>query len=211
VIEYTYTLLLATRTTIFLTITSFLVALFIGFLLAFARLDKKNWYFWPAQGVVQLIRSTPLLLQLFYLFYVLPFVGIRIDPFPAAILGLGINYGAYMSEVIRSGIVAVNKGQWEAAYALGMSQSLAMRRIVLPTAIRIIIPPLGNYLVSLFKDTALVATISISELLFTARLLAAQTFHYFEIFTITFFMYFAISYPAAKLVALVEKRLRIAP
>lgn len=207
--KYLVPLLAGTGLTIFLTISSFIVAVGIALVLAFTRLNRARWYFWPAQGVVQLVRSTPLLLQLFYLFYVLPFLGVRIDPIPAGILGLGINYGAYMSEVVRAGIVAVSRGQWEAAFALGMSYPLAMRRVVLPQAIRIITPPLGNYFVSLFKDTALVATISITELLFTARLLAAETFHYFEIFTLTFVIYFAISYPAAKAVMWLERRLRI--
>lgn len=196
--------------TVTLTIGAMGVALALGLLLALARLDKRRWYFvWPAQAFVELIRGTPLLVQLFYIFYVLPFVGIRLDRVPAGILGLAINYGAYLSEVFRSGIEAVPRGQWEAADALGMSNRLKLRRIVLPQAFRIVVPPVGNYFISLFKDSALVATISIPELLFTAQLLASETFRYVEIYTVIFVIYFAISYPASLGVRWVERRLQL--
>jgi polar amino acid transport system permease protein len=197
-------------TTIGLTVGGMAFALVVGLVLALARLDKRRWYFvWPAQIVVELIRGTPLLVQLFYIFYVLPFLGLRLDPIPAGILGLGLNYAAYLSEVFRSGIEAVPRGQWEAADALGMSHRLKLRRIVLPQAFRIVIPPVGNYFIALFKDSALVATISISELLFTAQLIASETFRYVEVYTIIFIIYFAISYPASLGVRWLERRLRV--
>ena len=208
--EWSGPLLTGAGLTIFLTLTSFVVALVLGLALALVRLNRKWWYaYWPAQAFIELIRGTPLLLQLFYLFFVLPFVGITMSPMLTAILGLGINYGAYMSEIYRSGIEAVDRGQWEAAHALAMPLPKIMRLVVLPQAFRIIIPPLGNYFVSLFKDTALVSTISIAELLFSARLLASQTFQYTEIFTICFIMYFVMSFPASRSVAWLERRMRI--
>ena len=139
----------------------------------------------------------------------LPFVGITLNPIFTGILGLGVNYGAYMSEVYRAGIEAIDRSQWEAAHALAMPTTLIMRMIVLPQAFRIIIPPMGNYLISLFKDTAIVATISIEEVTFTARLLASQTFQYLAIFTAVLVIYFVISYPASRGVAWLERRLRI--
>jgi polar amino acid transport system permease protein len=209
-LEWGPPLLRGTLLTIFLTFASFAFALVLGLALALARLDRRRWYLYlPAQGIVELVRGTPLLVQLFYLFFVLPFVGITLNPILTGILGLGINYGAYMSEVYRAGIEAIDRSQWEAAHALAMPTGLIMRLIILPQALRIVIPPLGNYLVSLFKDTAIVATISIQEVTFTARLLASQTFQYLAIFTAVLVIYFAISYPASRGVAWLERRLRV--
>lgn len=210
VVEWGPPLLRGTALTILLTVASFAFALVLGLVLALARLSRQRWYLYrPAQAVVELVRGTPLLVQLFYLYFVLPFVGITMNPIVTGILGLGINYGAYMSEVYRAGIEAIDRSQWEAAHALAMPTPLILRLIVLPQAFRIVIPPMGNYLVSLFKDTAIVATISIRELLFSARLLAAETFQYFAIFTAVLVIYFAISYPASRGVAWLERRMRI--
>jgi polar amino acid transport system permease protein len=209
-VEWGPALLRGTGLTIFLTVASFAFALVLGLLLALARLSRRQWYLYaPAQAFVELVRGTPLLVQLFYLYFVLPFVGITMNPIVTGILGLGINYGAYMSEVYRAGIEAIDRSQWEAAHALAMPTPLILRLVVLPQAFRIIVPPMGNYLVSLFKDTAIVATISIQELTFSARLLASQTFEYFAIFTAVLVIYFAISYPASRGAAWVERRLRI--
>jgi polar amino acid transport system permease protein len=196
--------------TVFLTFTGMSVALVIGLVIALARLDpRRKFLTWPARAFVEIIRGTPLLLQLFYIFYVLPSFGIRLDRLVAGILGLGLNTGAYLSEVFRSGIDAVQKGQWEAADALGMPTGLTLRHIVLPQALRIVIPPVGNYFISMFKDTALVATISVPELLFSGQLLAAQSFRYLEIYSLIFVMYLVISYPASLGVRWIERRLRI--
>jgi polar amino acid transport system permease protein len=196
--------------TVFLTFTGMSLALVIGLVIALARLDpRRKFLTWPARAFVEIIRGTPLLLQLFYIFYVLPSFGIRLDRLVAGILGLGLNTGAYLSEVFRSGIDAVQKGQWEAADALGMPTGLTLRHIVLPQALRIVIPPVGNYFISMFKDTALVATISVPELLFSGQLLAAQSFRYLEIYSLIFVMYLVISYPASLGVRWIERRLRI--
>jgi len=209
-LEWGPPLLRGTGLTIVLTVSSFAFALVLGLALALARLDRRRWYLYtPAQAFVEFVRGTPLLVQLFYLYFVLPFVGITLNPMVTGILGLGINYGAYMSEVYRAGIEAIDRSQWEAAHALAMPTPLILRLVVLPQAFRIVIPPMGNYLVSLFKDTAIVATISIRELLFSARLLASQTFQYLAIFTAVLVIYFAISYPASRGVAWLERRLRI--
>jgi polar amino acid transport system permease protein len=209
-VEWGPPLLRGTALTVFLTFASFAFALVLGLILALARLDRRRWYAYaPAQAVVELVRGTPLLVQLFYLFFVLPFIGITLDPILTGVLGLGINYGAYMSEVYRAGIEAIDRSQWEAAHALAMPTPLILRLVVLPQAFRIVVPPMGNYLVSLFKDTAIVATISIQEVTFTARLLASQTFQYVAIFTAVLVIYFAISYPASRGVAWLERRLRI--
>lgn len=194
--------------TVLLTFASMALALLIGLLLALARVGRRRAPAWLAAGFVEIIRGSPLLLQLFYIYYVLPFVGLRLPPIAAGILGLAINYGAYLSEVFRAGIAAVERGQWEAASALGLPRRVTMRRVVLPQAIRIVIPPIGNYFISLFKDTALVSTISIAELIFRGQLIAADTFKYLKIYTVIFLMYLAISFPASLAVRQLERRLR---
>lgn len=195
--------------TILLTFASMAFALIVGLFLALARLEpRRRWVYLPATAFVELVRGTPLIVQLFYLFFVLPTIGIRLDPVPTGILGLGINYSCYLSEVYRAGIVAVDKGQWEAAAALGLPMSSTLRRVILPQAIRIVIPPIGNMFIGLFKDTAIVSTISVQELLFSGRLLASTNFRYFEIFTIIAIIYFALSYPTSLAVKWLERRLR---
>ncbi len=204
------TILAGVGLTVFLTFASMALALVVGLLLALAKINRRAWYFyWPAAALVEIERDTPLLLQLFFLFFVLPTWGLRIDPIPTGILGLGLNYAAYLSEVIRAGIEAVPRGQQEASRALGMSQRQTMRIVILPQALRIVVPPIGNYFVSLFKDTALVSTISIQELLFTTRLIASQNFRYLELFSIAFTIYFIISFPAAWAVRWLERRWQV--
>jgi polar amino acid transport system permease protein len=196
--------------TVMLTITGMALAMVIGLGLALARLDRRRrWVAGPAGVFVEIIRGSPLLLQLFYIFYVCPFFGLRLTPIVAGILGLGINYGAYLSEVFRAGIEAVDHGQWEAARALGMRARVYMPKVVLPQALRIVIPPVGNYFISLFKDTALVSTISIGELLFRGQLLAAENFKYLQIYSFIFVLYLMISFPASRAVRALERRLRV--
>jgi polar amino acid transport system permease protein len=157
---------------------------------------------------VQLVRATPLLIQLIYIYFALPFAGIHLDPFLAAFVGLTLNVTAYLSEVYRSGIEAVPKGQRDAAAALGMRPWVITARVVLPQAIRIVIPALGNYMVSLFKDTSLAAVITVQELLFTGQIIAARNYDYFTIYTLVFVLYFAVGYPAIRLVMLIENRVK---
>ena len=192
--------------TVFLTCGSMALALVLGLLLALARISPSRVRSLPAILFVELIRGSPLLLQLFYIYYVLPLIGIRLTPIQAGLAGLSINYGAYLSEVFRAGIAAVDRGQWEAAGALGLRRGGIMRLVVLPQAIRIVVPPVGNYFVSLFKDTALVSTISIAELMFRGQLIAADTFKYMRIYTVVFAIYLVISVPASLAVRYLERR-----
>ncbi|MCW3476233.1 amino acid ABC transporter permease [Limobrevibacterium gyesilva] len=197
------------RLTVTLTIVSMALAMVLGLILALGRIrPRRGVAYWASTIFVELIRGSPLLLQLFYIYYVFPFIGIRMTPIAAGVLGLTINYSAYLSEVFRAGIIAVDKGQWEAADAIGLRPWLIMRLVVLPQAIRIVVPPVGNYFVSLFKDTALVSTISIGELIFRGQLIAADTFKYLEVYTIIFVIYVAISLPASLGVKAIERRLQ---
>ncbi len=198
------TLLAGLMITITLTLIVITLSLVLGVFVALGRLSPIRPLRIAVTAYVEVMRSTPLLLQLIYIYFVLPYVGIRLDPFVAGVVGLTINYTAYMSEVYRSGIQAIPRGQLDAAAALGMRSSLAMRRIVLPQAIRIVIPVLGNYFVSLFKDTSLTSALTIQELLFSGQIIAARTYNYFTIYTMVFVMYLAVGYPAGLLVRYLE-------
>ncbi len=195
--------------TIAVSLLAFALALLFGLVFGIARISRVA----PVRGVaacyIQFIRGTPLLLQLFFIYYVLPYVGIVLTPFVSGVIGLTMNYAAYMAEVFRSGIQAIPKGQWEAGSSVGMSRSLLMRRIILPQAVRIIVPALGNFFVSIFKDSALVSVITLRDLMFSGQLLASATYKHFEIFTMVAVIYFLISYPTAKLVEWVEAKIDI--
>ena len=195
--------------TIAVSLLSFALALVIGLLVGIARISRLLPLRALATPYVQFIRGTPLLLQLFFIYYVLPYAGIVLSPFVSGVMGLTLNYSAYMAEVFRGGILAIPKGQWEAGLSTGMSRRLLLRRIILPQALRIVIPALGNFFVSIFKDSALVSVITMKDLMFSGQILAAATFKHIEIFAMVATIYFLISYPTAKLVEHVEKRLDV--
>ena len=191
--------------TVELTFVVITLSLICGLFVALAGISRLTPLRWLVRTYIELIRGTPLLLQLIYVYYVLPEIGIRLDAFTAGVLALTLNYSAYISEVYRSGIQAIGKGQHDAAGALGMTRALAMRRIILPQAIRIVVPALGNYFIGLFKDTALCSAVSIQELVFTAQVHAALNFQYFTLYTVVAVMYLLVSFPAARLVNYLER------
>jgi polar amino acid transport system permease protein len=195
--------------TITVSLLAFGLALVFGLITGIARISRVAPLRGMAACYIQFIRGTPLLLQLFFIYYVLPYVGIVLTPFVSGLMGLTLNYAAYMAEVFRSGIQAIPKGQWEAGQSVGMSRRLLMRRIILPQAIRIIIPSLGNFFVSIFKDSALVSIITMRDLMFSGQLLASATYKHFEIFTEVAVIYFLISYPTAKFVEWIEAKVDI--
>jgi His/Glu/Gln/Arg/opine family amino acid ABC transporter permease subunit len=190
--------------TVGLILVVMLLSLVFALLVALGGLSRFRVLRWTVKAYIEVIRGTPLLLQLVYIYYVLPEAGIRLDSFTAGVVALTLNYSAYLSEVYRSGIQAIARGQHDAAAALGMTGPLAMRRIILPQAIRIVIPTLGNYFIGLFKDTALCSVVSIQEVMFTSQILAARNFQYITLYTVVGIMYFAVSFPAARLVGYLE-------
>jgi His/Glu/Gln/Arg/opine family amino acid ABC transporter permease subunit len=195
--------------TITVSLLSFALATAIGLLVGLARISRLLPLRMLATPYVQFIRGTPLLLQLFCIYYVLPYGGIILSPFVSGLLGLTINYSAYMAEVFRGGVLAIPKGQWEAGLSVGMSRRLLLKRIILPQALRIVIPAIGNFFVSIFKDSALVSIVTMRDLMFAGQILAAATFKHFEIFAEVAVIYFVISYPTAKFVEYIEQRLDI--
>jgi His/Glu/Gln/Arg/opine family amino acid ABC transporter permease subunit len=202
--DYGWVFLHGLTITVMLTLVVIVLAGLLAIPLALARLSPSRSIRWPADFFVEFIRATPLILQLIYLYYVLPSAGLRLEPITAAIVGLTLNYSAYMSEVYRSGIQAVAKGQWEAAFSLGLRPWQTLRKIVLPQAFRIVLPALGNYLIALFKDTALASVVTVQELMFSGQIIAARNYQYFTVYTVTAILYFAVGYPSALAVRRIE-------
>ncbi|OPX05276.1 ABC transporter permease subunit [Mycobacterium sp. AT1] len=172
----------AITATIPLTIISFVVGLVIALAVALARLSPNVILTNVARFYISIIRGTPLLVQLFIVFYALPQLGVKIDPFPAAVIAFSLNVGGYGAEIIRSAIQSIPKGQWEAAETIGFNYVGALKRIILPQAARVAVPPLSNTLISLVKDTSLASTILVTELLRQAQIVAAPTFEFFALY-----------------------------
>ncbi|OBB40410.1 amino acid ABC transporter permease [Mycobacterium sp. 852002-51961_SCH5331710] len=172
----------AIEKTIPLTVISFTIGLVIALVVALARLSTNGVVAGVARFYISIIRGTPLLVQLFIVFFALPQIGVRIDPFPAAVIAFSLNVGGYAAEVIRSAIQSIPKGQWEAAETIGLNYVGALRRIILPQASRVAVPPLSNTLISLVKDTSLASTILVTELFRTAQNIAAPTFEFFALY-----------------------------
>lgn len=186
-------LLRATLTaTIPLTIISFVLGLVLALGVALMRLSSVRVVSSLARLYISVIRGTPLLLQLFIIYYGLPALGLRFDPFPAATLAFTLNVGGYAAEVIRAAILSVPKGQWEAASTVGMGYVTTLRRVVLPQAARTAVPPLSNTLISLVKDTSLASTIQVTELLRVAQEAAAPTYQFFALYGVAAVYYWVV-------------------
>jgi polar amino acid transport system permease protein len=198
-------LLWATLYTIFATVASFVGALVIGLPLAMARDSRNTSLRAGAGGLVELVRSTPVLIQVYFLYFVLPQVGIVLPALVVGVTALSLHYGTYVSEAYRAGIASVGQGQWNAALALGLSPRAAFFKVILPQAIPPIIPALGNYLIALFKETPLLSAIAIVELLQTAKLIGSETFRYNEPITLVGLILLALSLVSAALVRRVER------
>ncbi len=194
--------------TIVLSVLSMACALSLGLFIAFLRIYGPLPGRYLATAYVEIYRGTPLLIQLFILYYGLPNIGITLSPFAAAILGLGMNYAAYEAEVYRGGIEAVPRGQMEAALSLGMPRALTFRRIIFPQAFRISLPSVTNDFISLLKDSSIVSVIAMVELTKTYGILAATTLRYFELGLVAAVLYFGMSYPLSILARKLEKWLQ---
>jgi cystine transport system permease protein len=193
ILDSLWPLLKATLTgTIPLTLISFVLGLVVALVVALMRLSPVRAVSGAARTYISIIRGTPLLLQLFIIYYGLPAAGVRFDPFPAAVLAFTLNVGGYAAEVIRSSILAVPKGQWEAASTVGMNYATTLQRVVLPQATRTAIPPLSNTLISLVKDTSLASTIQVTELLRVGQEAAAPTYQFFALYGVAAVYYWVI-------------------
>ena len=199
-------LLKGTTFTVGLSAGSMVLGLSLGFVIAFMHLSPSVFLKWPAMFFVSFIRGTPLIVQLFLIYYGLPEFGIRLDPIPAALLGLSLNVGGYTGEILRGAIASVDKSHWESAYSIGMTPAQAMRRSILPQAIRIALPAIGNTFLSLLKDTAIAATIQVPELFRQAQLISARTYEVFAMYLSAAAIYWILSTVISRFQSKMEKR-----
>jgi polar amino acid transport system permease protein len=186
------------------TLLGFVLAAVLGLILALARIAFP-WSAWPISVLVELIRSTPLLIQIFFLYFVFPSFGLTLDAFTAGVLALGIHYAAYCSEVYRAGFDNIHRGQWEASTALNLSTWTTFRDIIIPQAIPPIVPALGNYLVALFKETPLLSAIAVLELMQTAKIIGSETFRYTEPMTLVGLFFLVMSLVSAAFIRAAER------
>jgi cystine transport system permease protein len=192
--------------TIGLSIGGMAFGLVIGFTLALMRLSERPALSYPALAYISFIRGTPLLVQLFLIYYGLAQFGIRFDPVPAALLGFSLNIGGYSAEILRAAIASIDRGQWEAAASVGFTTRQTLQLVVLPQAARVAIAPLSNSFISLVKDTSLAATIQVPELFRQAQLITARTFEIFTMYLATAMIYWILSSLLAHLQGRLEAR-----
>ncbi len=192
--------------TVAVTLCALVLSTALGVVWALMRTSGKRWLEWPAVIFTNTIRGIPILVQLFYIYFVLPEMGVDLNAFQAGVIGLGIAYSAYMGEVFRAGILAVDTGSIEAAQSLGMPRLRILSRVVLPQAVRLVLPPYGNNLIMLLKDSSQASVITVAELSTQARLIASSTFKNQEVWTMAALLYLCMSIPLILVVAWLERR-----
>ena len=196
------------RLTIIVTLGTLVVSTVLGLFWAGLRVSGIGPLMAGSKLLVNVIRGIPIIVLLFYIYFVLPDLGIALTAVQAAILGLGVAYSAYQSENFRAGIEAVDPGQIEAAHSIGMGWWLVMRRVILPQATRIVLPPYGNVLIMILKDSSQASTITVAELALQGRLIASSTFKNTTVYTLVALLYLCMSVPLILLVGWLERRMR---
>ena len=192
--------------TVIVTAGAFVASILLGLLLAAFRTSESKALRALAHVYVEVFRSVPVLTQLFIIYFGLASIGIRLSPIPAAFVGFGLNGGAYLTEVFRSGIEAIARGQTEAAQAIGMTKLMALRIIILPQAIRVVIPTLANFAIGLLKETSLASAVAAPELSFRANMLVQETYLSTQIYIVVALLYLAISLPLSSFSRALERR-----
>jgi polar amino acid transport system permease protein len=196
--------------TIIICVSSMALAVFLGLVIALARLSGVRLFSALAAAYTEFFRSTPVYTQLIWIYYALPIVtGVAPPSLLTAIIAFALNLAAFLAEIFRAGIMSISKGQREAAFALGMTQTQAMRQIILPQAVTRVLPPLGSMWVSLFKDTSIVAMITVSDLMYRSKVVAVNTYRPLEILTASALSYFVVTYPQSRAVDWLHERLRV--
>ncbi|WP_026137286.1 ABC transporter permease subunit [Candidatus Caldatribacterium saccharofermentans] len=201
-------LLVGATVTLRITSLSIALGLGIGIVAGLARVWPNVALRAVAGAYIELVRGTPLLVQIFLVYFGLPALGLNLDPFVAGVIAMGINSGAYVGEIVRGGIESIARGQMEAALSLGMTWHQAMYYVILPQAFVRILPPLGNEFIALLKDSSLVSTIAIAELTRTGQIIITRTFKSFEIWSGVALFYFIMTYLISRIVRFSEERLR---
>jgi polar amino acid transport system permease protein len=205
-IEFLPILLNGVALTIVVTLGSLALSTLLGLVWALMRVSGIGVLSGLSAALINMIRGIPIIVLLFYLYFVMPDLGLTLTALQAAILGLGIAYSAYQAENFRAGIEAIDRGQIEAAQAIGMGWWLTMRRVVLPQAVRIVLPPYGNIMIMMLKDSSQASTITVAELALQGKLIASSTFKNANVFTLVALMYLTMSIPLILLVRHLEKR-----
>jgi len=205
-VEFFPILMSGVALTIVVTIGSLLLSTVLGLVWAMMRVSGIKVLSVLSASLINVIRGIPIIVLLFYLYFVMPDLGVTLSALQAAILGLGIAYSAYQAENFRAGIEAIDKGQIEAAQSIGMGWWLTMRRVVLPQAVRIVLPPYGNVMIMMLKDSSQASTITVAELALQGKLIASSTFKNTSVFTMVALMYLTMSIPLILLVRHFEKR-----
>jgi polar amino acid transport system permease protein len=207
-VEFLPILLQGVWLTIVVTFGSLVLSTLLGLIWALMRVSRIRALQTIAISVVNTIRGIPILVQLFYIYFVMPELGVTLTALQAAIIGLGIAYSAYQAENFRAGIEAIDKGQVEASESLGMSWSLMMRRVVLPQAVKIMLPPYGNIMIMMLKDSSQASTITVAELTLKGQLIASSTFKYTSVLTLVAILYLVMSVPLILFVGWLERRVQ---
>lgn len=192
--------------TIEITACSFVLSSVLGLVLALLKVSRNRAVSTAGATIVNVIRGLPIIVQLFYIYFVLPDLGVQLSAFQAGVIGLGVAYSAYQAENFRAGIQAVDSGQIEAAQSIGMRGPLIMRRVVLPQAFRIALPPYGNTLVMMLKDSSMASTITVVEMTRAGQLIASSTFQNMTVYTLVALLYLMLSLPLMFAVKQLEKR-----
>jgi polar amino acid transport system permease protein len=205
-VEFLPILLNGVALTIIVTLGSLLLSTLLGLVWAMMRVSGVAALAWLSAAFINLIRGIPIIVLLFYLYFVMPDLGVSMTALQAAIIGLGVAYSAYQAENFRAGIEAIDKGQIEAAHSIGMGWWLTMRRVILPQAVRIVLPPYGNVMIMMLKDSSQASTITVAELALQGKLIASSTFKNTSVFTLVALMYLTMSIPLILLVRHFEKR-----
>lgn len=205
--EFLPILLQGVRLTVIVAVGSLALSTVLGIVWALMRVSGIRALVLTAKLIVNTIRGIPILIQLFYIYFVLPEFGIRLTALEASIIGLGIAYSAYQSENFRAGIEAIDHGQTEAAQSIGMGWGLMMRRVILPQAVKIMIPPYGNIMIMMLKDSSQASTITVAELALQGQIIASSTFKNTTVFTLVALLYLSMSVPLILLVGWLERRL----
>jgi len=193
--------------TLELSVLSMALGILIGMAVALGRLARCAWLDWPLRTYVEIWRGIPLVVQLLVIYFTLPQVGLTLPGFWAGVLGLSLNLGAYLSEVFRAAILSLDKGQREAGLSIGMSRTKIYRRVILPQALKIAVPTVGGYFISLLKDSSLVSFIAVNELLRHGTIVISNTFLSMQVYLMVAIIYFMLSFVAARAVHWIEQRL----
>jgi His/Glu/Gln/Arg/opine family amino acid ABC transporter permease subunit len=193
--------------TVVVTVGGFAVAILLGLVFAIFKTARSPLLRGVAHVYVEVFRAVPVLTQLFIIYFGLATIGIKLSPIPAAIIGFGINGGAYLTEVFRAGIEAIHQGQTEAAFSIGMTRPMTVWYIVLPQAIRVVLPPVANFAIGLLKDTSIASAVAAPELTFRAHMLVDQTYLSTQIYLTVAVLYLAMSLPLSRIVRHLERRM----